>query len=143
MPIIAPTLRQRVVVILVFLDGEFSDAEIEYLYHRRQVGPLLNENVGRLQVTMNQAGVMGLRPPQHTPAELTRPPGPDRAARRALIKSAQGSPLEQLHHDVEIPVFSRAEVSDRHGVRMLHATGGPRFPAEIAAGQFDRQRIFD
>ena len=39
----------------------------------------------------------------------------------------QRAPLEQLHDDVEITIFSGAEVGDGDCVRMLHPAGGARF----------------
>ena len=123
-------LRQcLVIVIIVFVDRELGDAKVQHLDHRRQVRALLNENVCRLQIPMNQLRVVRRA---HRRARLQHERHRARGIERRFVRQqvAQRATFEQFHHDVEPAVFGCAKVVHRNGIGMMHATSRARFAAK-------------
>ncbi len=95
---------------------------------------LVNQNVGRLQVAMQNPSRMGMRDgPADWQEELR---GLARGERPLGDPAGQGRAMHELHAEVRL-TFMVADFVDRHNVRMLKA--GRRFGFSAESGQFGRR----
>ena len=123
----------------MFFNNELRNPEVKHLHSRRRVRSLLDENIRRFQIAVNQSQVMrradGCGRLQH-----------DRDRARRIKRSftrqqlAQRVAFQQLHHDVEITIGRRSEVGHGYGVRMLHAAGRARLAMKTMLGGFVAQK---
>ena len=119
----------------MFFHHELRDAKIQHLYYCRHIRPLLDEDVCRFQIAMNQPAIVGSA---HSRGGLQY----DRNSARRIEgpfprqQLAQRLAFEQLHYDVKIAVASRTEVSYRNRIRMLHVAGGAGLAAKSLLRRF-------
>ena len=103
--------------------GEFGQAEVQDL----DASVLRQEEVFRLEVTMNNAGVVsGGQSTRNVHAAIA---GLARTHRTATQAIPQGFALQQLGHDVRTSIVL-ADVEDRNNIRMVQSGGGLRLQFE-------------